>query len=288
MSNRNWKYQSLSFGKDTKEALSQQHYAAQFIAKVGRHLIPQEPDDSNTNMEFIPEKEILLGNSLPNGMRVALELAEMRILIFDHDGNQKKAIHLEGKTQKKAFIELSQNLADLGVDVTEFKDELHYEIPNHPISEGAVFSIKNESAFVENANLRNNAKIVLNEIGNLFEQDESIRIWPHHFDTGAFYTISKNDKGEATQTIGIGFAIPDSMVGEPYYYLSFWSETPLKGVEKINSPNAGRWMMPDWNGAILKHSELLNANSANEQHEMVRSFYTEGINELFKILKHYK
>ena len=100
-------------------------------------------------------------------------------------------INLDGKTQKQAFIELSQNLADLDVDVTEFKDELHYEIPNHPIGKGAAFSIKNENAFIENSNFRNNAKIILNEIAQLFEQDESIRIWPHHFDTGLFFCKMK-------------------------------------------------------------------------------------------------
>ena len=284
MSNNNWKIQSLPFNDDIKDALMQQHHAAQFIAKVGRHLVPQKDDDSNTNMEFIPEDNLLLGNVMPNGMSVALQLSDLKLFIVDEAKNIRKTICLDGKTQEMIFVELAQNLADIGIDVTNFKDELHYEIPFHELDNGAVFSIKDNEALVENAKYRHNAKLVLNEVSKLLDQDELIRIWPHHFDTGAFYVISKNENGEATKTIGIGFAIPDSMVEEPYYYLSFWSDKPIENLNKFNQFSAGSWMMPDWNGAVLRHSELQKANSASDQYDMVKSFYTDGINALLKIL----
>lgn len=282
--NKEWKLQSLSFNNGLSDALQQQHHAAQFIALVGRYLIPQQPDDSNTNMEFIPEMDLLLGNALPNGLKVGLNLSEMKLSILDKENTVKKIIGLEGKTKQKVFVELAQNLADLEVDVTNFKNEIHYEIPSHQLDEGSVFSIMNKNDFVENSKYRHNAKNVLNEIGKLFEQQEPIRIWPHHFDTGAFFTVLKNEKGEASQTIGIGMAIPDGMVKEPYYYLSFWSENPTEGIENIAALKTGKWMMPDWNGAVLKHSEILKASSAMEQHEMVNSFFTKGIGLLTEIL----
>ncbi|RLD41319.1 MAG: hypothetical protein DRI89_10010, partial [Bacteroidetes bacterium] len=130
-----------------------------------------------------------------------------------------------------------------------------------------------------------NAKIVLNEIAEAFQQDEAIRIWPHHFDTGAFYVISKNEKGEMAQTIGIGFAIPDSMINEPYYYLSFWSADATEGLDELPSLPSGQWLMPDWNGAVLKHSEILKADSASEQHKLVKSFYQSGIEILMQAFK---
>lgn len=275
-----WKSLSVAFNNNLNDALQQQHHAAQFIALVGRHLIPQKPDDSNTNMEFIPKKDILLGNDMPNGMRVALQLSEMKLNILDKENKVKKIIGLDGKTKQRVFGELSQSLADLGVDVTSLKNELHYDIPEYRLEKGSVFSVKNKSDFIENSKYRHNAKIVLNEIGKLFEYQELIRIWPHHFDTGAVYTISKNEKGEATQTIGIGMAIPDSMVEEPYYYLSFWSEKPFKGIENIVALHAGRWMMPKWNGAILRHSEILEAGSADNQYELVSNFFTNGLDKL--------
>ena len=186
-------------------------------------------------------------------------------------------IALEGKTKQKVFDELTQNLADFGIDVTDFKNELHYEIPSHPLDKDAIFSIKNENDFIEATNYRHNAKIILNKIAQQFEQEEPISIRPHHFDTGAFFAIGKNEKGETTQTIGIGLAIPDSMIDEPYYYLSFWSENPIKGIEKLDALDAGKWMMPDWNGAVLKQSEILEVASEIGQHKLVKSFFNSGI-----------
>lgn len=272
----------MPFNNNINDALQQQHHATQFIAMVGHHLIPQQADDSNSNMEYIPEENLLLGNALPNGMRVGLHLVYLKLLILDKENDINKTIELIGKTKQQVFVELAQNLADVGIEVSNLKNELHYKIPAHPLDEGAVFSVENKSDFIENANYRNNAKMVLNELSELFQQDEPIRIWPHHFDTGAFYVISKNEKGEASQTIGIGFAIPDSMIDEPYYYLSFWSENPVEGIDKFPALDAGSWMMPNWNGAVLRHSEIVKANSADEQHELVKSFYQSGIKMLMQ------
>jgi len=281
----NWKTLTKPFTNNLNEALQQQHHAAQFIALVGKHLIPQESDDSNTNMEFIPETGMIIGNSLPNGMRVALHLSEMELNILDQNNDVKKTITLEGKTKQIVFDELAQNLADVGVNISNIKNELHYEIPTHQLDKGAVFTMENKNDFIENANYRENAKNVLNEVAELLDQDELIRIWPHHFDTGAFYVVGKNDKGEASQTIGIGLAIPDSMVDEPYYYLSFWSEKPIAAIKDIAALDAGKWMIPDWNGAVLKHSEIIKVESANQQRDLVLSFFNSGINIIMSNLK---
>ena len=128
-----WKPLTMAFSNELNDAIQQQHHAAQFIALVGRLLIPQQPDDSNTNMEFVFGKDMLRGNALANGMRVTLQLSEMKISILDKDNNAKKIITLEEKTKQKVFDELAQNLADLGIDVTDFKNELHYEIPLHQL-----------------------------------------------------------------------------------------------------------------------------------------------------------
>ena len=280
--NKEWKLQSLAFNDDLSDAIQQQHHAAQFIALIGHHLIPKKADDSNTYMEYMHGNDLLLSNALPNGLRVALHLTDLSISILDKENNYTNRIPLEGKTKQEVFDKLKQNLSDLGLDITGFKNELHYEIPPHILDKGAVFSVKDENYFIENTIYRQNAKIVLNEIAQVFKQIEPIRIWPHHFDTGAFFVISKNEQKEASQTIGIGFAIPDSMVNEPYYYLSFWSDKPIEGLDKLPILDAGEWMMPNWNGSILKHSDILKAGSAGEQHGLVKSFYNSGINLLME------
>ncbi|MCD4663677.1 MAG: hypothetical protein K8R68_00305 [Bacteroidales bacterium] len=39
-------------------------------------------------------------------------------------------------------------------------------------------------------------------------------------------------------------------------------------------------MIPGWNGAILKHSEIFKEKSAEKQYKLVEYFFTSGINIL--------
>jgi len=276
-SNIKWKPLTIPFNNDLNDTLQQQHHAAQFIALVGHHLITQQPDDSNTNMEHVSYGDKLLGNTLPNGLRVALQLTDLRISILGKDNNAEKEIDLDGKTKQEVFDELKQSLSDLDVEVVGFKNEMHYEMPAHQLNKGAAFSVHDKQYFIENALYRHNAEIVLHEIAKDFEQAEPVKIWPHHFDTGSFFPVSRNDKGELTKSIGIGWTIPDSMVNEPYYYLSFWSEKPMESLEEPSPLDAGEWMMPVWNGAILKHSEIIKQTSAETQFKLVESFFYQGL-----------
>lgn len=282
---RDWKLLSIPFNMEIHDALQQQHQAAQFIALVGKHLVPNIADDSNTNMDFVFKDNLLRGNVLPDGFRVTLGLTDLRLRILDQENNTKKEISLVGKTKVVAFEELKQSLSDLGVDVTNFINELHYEIPTHSLDKGAVFSLKNESSFIENTNYRHNAELVLQEIAKPFEQAEAVKIWPHHFDTGSFIPVAKNEKGELSQSIGMGWAMPDTMVDEPYYYLSFWSEKPMDNSDNLAALPAGQWMMPNWNGAVLKQSEIMQQKTAEEQFEIVKSYFKQGIDMVFKHLK---
>lgn len=281
----NWKIQYLAFNEDIADALQQQHHAAQFIAMVGKYLIPQKEDDSNTNMQFVMDRELLLGNRLPNQWQLALDLTNLYLFLFDEKSKRKGEIHLNGKTKAQAFNELKQTLAKFDFDISALKNKMHYEIPTHNLDKNQSFSTRDESLFRENTVYRHNAEIVLNEIIAGNQQAESVRIWPHHFDTGSFIPISQNSQNKVSSSIGIGWAIPDSMITEPYYYLSFWSEKPGDGLENLPVLVAGQWMVPNWNGAVLKHSEILLKKSASEQHKLVKSFFKSGMNILIDKLK---
>ena len=284
--NITWKPITMSFNQELNEALQQQHQAVQLIAIVGRHLITQEEDDSNTNMQYYPEQKMMVGNALENGLRVAVDIDSMYLKVLDKELQTKKQFALEGKSKKMAIEKLRNILWDLNVDVSSFKDELHYELPKHKLNKDGVFSINNEDDFLENAIYRNNAELILNEISEKHKLKEAIKVWPHHFDTGSFIPISYNKKGDLSSSIGLGFAIPDTMINEPYYYLSFWSEKPIKDLENLEDLTVGQWMTPNWNGAVLKISDIMKAKSAQVQHQIVKDFYESGLNILsphFKI-----
>jgi len=285
LNNPEWKTQSLVFNKDIADALQQQHHAAQFIAMVGKYLIPQKEDDSNTNMRYMPDGELLPGNKFPNEWQLALALTDLNLYLLDKEFNRKSEIQLNGKTKARVFDELKQTLADFDFDVSELKNEMHYEIPAHKLDKNLPFSSMYKNHFQENSAYRHNAELVLNEIIAGNKLAEPVRIWPHHFDTGSFIPIAYNAKNGVSKSIGIGWAMPDSMINEPYYYLSFWSEESNDGLKTLPALAAGQWMTPNWNGAVLRHSEIFLRKSAPEQYKLVKLFFTSGMNILIDKLK---
>lgn len=284
MEKSEWKKLIQPFGSKENNILQQHYLAAQFIALAGRYLIPKKPDGSNINMQYIPEKEMLLGNAHPNGWAVGVQLKNLTVQVLNEKGNVKTEISLEGNTFQKAFQEFKTALQNQGIDVSELKTEQPYELPTSGLKEGKFFNA-GELATNENICYRHNAQLIINELVNQFKNVEPVRIWPHHFDTGTFATIEKNEKGEASKTIGLGWAIPDSMVSEPYFYLSFWSEKQLQIENEPVKLPAGKWMMPNWNGAVLGVSEIIEKTSAEKQFLLVKEFYEVGINKLLEKLK---
>jgi hypothetical protein len=277
--NPDWKQISLPFENQLADALMQQHHASQFIAMAGRHLVPQEPDDSNTSMEYDIEKEMLVGKPLPNGFRLALNLVELTIKVLSSNLKSVSSFSLVNQTKKQAFDELKGMLAGMDVDVSGFKPDLHYEIPKHPLDEGATFSVKDKSYFQENVRHRHNAGIILSEISKQLKKAAAVKVWPHHFDTGSYIPLAFNKRREVTRSIGIGWAIPDSMVNEPYFFVSYWPPESANVFDTLPPLKAGTWLTGEWKGGVYKLSDFVNLPAAI-QYKRTRSFFTSGIEAL--------
>ncbi|NOQ23828.1 MAG: hypothetical protein GQ564_00560 [Bacteroidales bacterium] len=272
-----WKLLTSQFNIDLQEALLQQHHAAQFIAMVGKYLVPQQADDSNTNMLYSLEQELLIGNKLSNGMHIALHLADLKLNIEDENFSSKHEISLKGKTKNQVFNELKQVLEKFDINVTSLVNELHYEIPAHNLDKGLVFNILDMESFRENTFYRINAEIIINDIASDFDSASTVRIWPHHFDTGSYIPLEFDAKNEITKSINIGWAIPDEMINEPYYYLSLWTKNTVVDFNKLPAPDAGEWITTGWNGGILKLSDILKKTSSKSQYDHVKTFFNSGI-----------
>jgi hypothetical protein len=278
---KNWKILTHPFSSEIDDSLKQQHHAAQFIALVGKYLIPQLPDDSNTNMVYSPEYNLLIGNKLSKRMHIALHLPDIILHVLDKDYKSKYSIPLNGKTKNKVFEELKLSLEKFGTDVSQFTKELHYEMPLHDLDKDLPFSIINKDSFQINTVYRDNAEIILKNIAREFTHASSVRVWPHHFDTGSYIPVEFNTNNEVVKSVGIGWAIPDNMVNEPYYYLSFWSENPVQNFNKLPSPDSGKWMT-DWKGGVLKLSDIIKEKTSVSQYEQVKLFFKSGIEILTK------
>jgi len=284
-SNEMWQQLTLPFSHEMKNVLEQQHLAVQFTGLAGRHLIPEEKDKSNINLQFLPLKKIFIGKELPQGLRIAFHPESHTLQIRKSELETIREISLEGKTFMNAFQQLTTALGKLDVDVLNMTTEQPYALPSDSLKEGKYF-FKDETELIEeNIRYRKNASLVLQKIVSEYDDTDLMRIWPHHFDTGTIIRIEKNRSGETIKSIGLGFAIPDKMMPEPYFYLSYWSESSNSSIEIPQNLPAGKWMMPEWDGAVLTISEITQLKSSKEQFDLVKSYFEAGIKKSIAILK---
>ncbi len=283
--NYQWRLLSLPFSEELSNAIQQQHHAAQLIAIAGKYLILQQPDDSNTNMQYLPDLEMLAGNKLSGSYRLTLHLSDLKLALINEENTIIADIGLSGKTKPEAYEAMKNLLSERKVDVSSLKNQLHYEIPKYALENGAVFSVNNKIFFQEAVNYRHNAELIMKNFESAYTGTFPVRIWPHHFDTGTMIVLAKDEKGNMTKTIGLGWAIPDSMMDEPYYYLSFWSANPEDNLSGVLPLSSGVWMTPEWNGAVLRQSEIMQLKSASDQNRLTRDFFKLGIEILVSRFK---
>lgn len=277
MRKNNWQLLSKPYDSGLGEVLNQHYFGAQLIAMAGRHLIGQRNDDSNTSMVYDPKGPYLMGEPIEKGYRVVLGLNKLSLALIQHDLNPTLSVPLVGLTLKEGFNKLSQMLNEVGVKTSNLKNELHYELPNHGLLSGTTFQVTDPVNIQEVVAHRHNAEVLLIDVVADYRNAEPVRIWPHHFDTGTLIPLDQDLHGDFIRSAGLGWAIPDGMVDEPYYYLSIWSKDPLDLPTKMPPLKRGTWMMPGWNGAVLRLSEILLHDSAEDQYASVLSFFKSGI-----------
>lgn len=281
MSNKSdWIPFSSPYNLGMKEIYLQQYHAAQFLAIAGRHLLPQKEDDSHTNFRYAPEIRSFVGNELAKGKRLGLKLDQLILEVLNGDLNPLAKLELQGKTLKMAYSELKQLLTKQDINTTNLKHELHYDTLDHPLKHGSAFKLSHPATHKEVIDQRQNAELVLEKVIAHIAHASPLAVWPHHFDTGTMIPLTYNPSGDLESSIGLGWAMADDQVDEPYFYLSFWSAKSEKLPSQMPELEAGKWMTPAWNGAILSLSELLTIASAHKQEDYVVSFFQSGIKSI--------
>lgn len=176
MTSKTWKSLSLKFDKDNLNTLILQYQVAQYISMAGRHLIPQNPDDSNTNIQYVFDKNMLLGNQIDDKYSLGIQLNDLNLYLVDKQLNSLTTIEITGKTKEQVFSELKQAFKQQGIEVTEFLQELHYEIPEDGLDRNGLFLKPKFNYLKENTLYRHNAQIILEDLASQFKNAEPLGI----------------------------------------------------------------------------------------------------------------
>lgn len=229
------------------------HYLSQILAKAGRTFVEKEEDDSHTNIGFVPGKNWLETHwmdSPKEKIKLILRVTDFCMLWLDEKEEAFQTISTVLKTQEEVENQLMNGIKEAGLDPEGFSESLHFEIPDYTFI-GKAFQMINRHNLDEWMQWRTLANEVCEKVLGILDVEGSIRIWPHHFDTGIYV--------QATDELGIGFglAMKDEMAGAPYFYMSGYPKEGKLVYEVLPDLGLGRWEITEgFKGAILPITEF--------------------------------
>ena len=246
-----------------KDLAEQTHLAAQYLAAAGISFLTKKPDDSHTNLGFIADSGEVETHPLS-------EHNDKLILNYNtfslewKSNTEKIAFKLDGATHSEVLQWLSEtSKAQLN---KEYNYNLHYDLP-YTLKEDSKFSLSDASTLKELMHLRILSQFIIEEIDQYYNLNTSIRIWPHHFDTGLYDAVPGTDI-----SVGLGLAIPDSVCNEHYLYITGYKDGKAMDTSGFDKLSKGEWKSSGFTGAILNTKGLVESDGID--------FFKEVINQL--------
>jgi hypothetical protein len=248
----------------------QLHHAAQFGTAAGISFLEHRPDDSHTNLEWVPSLAGLVSRVIPagKGFRIGVRPADLTLLIVTEKDQPIARYKLHGRTIVEATQWIREQLAPLGVDPARYTLKRDYEIPAHPVAMGDSFDASERAQFEELAKWFSNGASILGSLARSIHDASEVRCWPHDFDIATLIPVAHE------RTIGVGLEPGDSSYDEPYFYVNM---RPYPSPAQVRSrPLWGRgiWHTGEWTGAVLTGSRL---EGASLQEWQVREFIDSAV-----------
>ncbi len=255
-----WRKLTIEDTKSLNHAQSMVHQAVQFISMVGHQLIDQEEDDSNTNMEWLDQQNMLAGHFVNGIIRVAFCYNDFSLNILDTANETMRTKELDGLTMKSVFSWLKLELIMNRALAQDLELKLHYKIPPHPVNQGEAFTKPEQKYLDELACHRHDAVAALNAFRKDCEFAGTVATWPHHFDTGVYIPIEKDEAGDPIRSFSMGYAIADDLIEEGYMYVTQWAEKGKLNYAEKPELKHGNWHPGGLAGAALPLSEITGAD----------------------------
>ena len=267
---------------DVAEAALELHWAAQVIAAAGQTFAEPADDDSHRSMTWHANLRAFVGAPFAGAypLRIALRPEDLALLILDRTDESIAVLPLAGQTLDEAHEWLGLAVATYFGGAPPVLERPEYEMPSHPVENGARFSDRRTAERSVLSALYATAAEVLGEIAGAEAAASEVRCWPHHFDIATLMTERVNDRGDAEQTIGIGMAPSGGGCELWYWYVSPW---PYPERTDLPALGRGEWHTEGWTGAVLTGEDTV-AVPADSRADEVRAFLNEAISASREIL----
>lgn len=249
----------------------QLHWLSQVLTKANRAYVPEQKDDSHTNLYFDTFGKRILGRWIegPEGkIMLAFHLQSFSFQWLDTKQNILHEVSALDTKMEELEVSVSKYPESLDMRTEAFSRPLHFEIPDYKIDKLNEDDISDEGlkSWIYFRGLASSGSLAMLDYLQL---ESEICIWPHHFDSG-IYTQVTADLG-----LGFGLAMQDTMIGQAYFYISgYRAESPFS-YENLKQLNIGTWVSGEhWNGAVLPINALPNS-SREEALKMIHTFIKE-------------
>ncbi len=222
--------------------IAQVHLAAQYLATAAKSFLEHKADDSHTNLGYVSDKKHLETWELDkNGTKLAFSFPDFSLQWL---GATTTTYPLDGRSHTEIVAWLSKMAQDNNLQGA-YGYRLHYDLP-YPVTDNYTFQNTNPKELEQLERLRTLAQTVLETFLEKEHPNAPIRIWPHHLDTGAFLVFEDSKKA-----IGLGMAIPDSLVNDHYFYISGYSGHDSLETSDFSPLEHGEWKNEGFKGAVL-------------------------------------
>ena len=238
------------------------HSLAQFIALSGTNWLPNRADDSHTNMVWNSDRHRLEGRPFDRDgqpIRLVIDTAAFSLQYIDQQGKPVASFMVENQTPNDATAWWQTLMHSWGIG--DLKG-LNYRLEEPPVADDTPYTRPLGMAGWEH--WRTLAHSALNALSEASGQASEIRIWPHHFDTGVYYSLP-DSTGSERAAIWAGYAIADAVSREPYFYLSGYNSQSAIDFTTAHPLTAGTWLAtPAWQGAILPVSAVTGVEQVTQ------------------------
>lgn len=243
------------------------HSLGQLIAITGTNQLVAQADDSQANMSWNGGQTRLEGQPFEHKnqrIRLVIDLPTFSLQFLDENDNLLATFGVEDKTPTEITAWWQTIMHGWGFNPTK---PLNYQLDTVPVAlETQYAHPAGLNAWADWRTVANQALADLNKVSG---QTSHIRIWPHHFDTGVYYSIP-DELGKERAAIWAGYAIADRISSDPYFYLSGYNRRHPVDFTKASKLAIGHWLARfEWQGAYLPVSQITEP-------EQITRFLTES------------
>ncbi|MEM7379667.1 MAG: hypothetical protein AAF361_00560 [Bacteroidota bacterium] len=247
-----------------KQAIREVHIAAQYLATTAKSFITPKDDDSHTNLGFNSAEGTLETWPLDEqGLKLKFEYEKFSFCLVSEKGDLI-SYELDGKSHGEVVDWLAKAFSGLGLPQA-YSYDLHYSLPYETLNTVSKHIKPAERHLMELVRLRTIAHQAMEGLVRNHKLDTTIRIWPHHFDSGG-YVLTQSS---AVSGIGFGMAVPDTLIDDFYLYCSGYQGHQGLDTSSFTPLSLGKWLNEGFKGATLPMSSM--------DHEKTTSFFEEAI-----------